>query len=78
MLTYTATPALFATGFIVAVLTNSTPFAFFAHRSNSTVRTNTATLALLATSFEAVVNAKMTGRRALPAGVLDFVVRADV
>ena len=78
VLTYAATPALFATGFIVAVHANSTPFTFFAHRSNSTVRTNTATLALLATSFEAVVNAKMTGRRALPAVVLDFVVRADV
>jgi hypothetical protein len=78
VLTYAATPALFATGFIVAVHANSTPFTFFAHRSNSTVRTNTAALALLATSLRAVVNAKITGRRALPALVFDFVVWANV
>ena len=47
-------------------------------RSNSTVRTNTTALALLATSLRAVVNAKITGRRALPALVLDFVVWANV
>ena len=78
VLTYAATTALFATGFIVAVHANSTPFAFFTLRSNSTVRTNTAALALFATTRKAVVNAINTGRRALPAAVLDFVVRADV
>lgn len=78
VLTYAAPPTLFAHRFVVAVSTYPPPLACFARRSNSTVRANTAALALLATSLRAVVNAKITGRRALPALVFDFVVWANV
>ena len=78
VLTYAAPPTLFANRFVVAVRAYSPSSTFFALRSNSTVRANTAALALLATSLRAVVNAKITGRRALPALVFDFVVWANV
>ena len=42
------------------------------------MRANAAAFALLATSLRAVVNAKITGRRALPALVFDFVAWANV
>ena len=71
-------PTLPTCVFVIVVLAYSAPLAILAVLSNPFVLTNTCAATFFAARLDAVVRAEMTGGGAVPAGVLDFIVGADV